>query len=470
MTEPTITCPNCKTEIKLTESLAALLMDSICHTLGNAWPKKTLKAASGMSKSAMFFIRWLAKPKQLVLYQGTKGGFMGKAMSEHVAGIQPSVLKWARKQAGYSLQDVADVMTRPLEVIEEWERERGSAAPTYVQLEKLAYQVYKRPIAVFFFPEPPQEHTLKKSFRTLPDFEIEALATDTRYALRYARSMQLALEELNDGFNPTEKKIYAQFKLPPRGNIIKIAAEVRQYLGVSLDDQTRWGTGDEALKAWRERIEASGIFVFKRSFKQKDISAFCLVDKEFPIIYLNNSTAKTRQIFSLFHEIAHILAHVNGITKQDDRYINSLPQNEKNTEVMCNRFAAEFLVPSSDFDSRIRSVSMDEAVISSLADRYKVSREVVLRKLLDRGLIDKEYYEDKAAQWVKDYFETQPESGGGNYYRTQASYLGDKYLGLVFGKYYQGRLSIEQVADYLGVKTKSVAGLEHVFTSKATFA
>ncbi len=28
MTEPTITCPNCKTEIKLTESLAAPLLES----------------------------------------------------------------------------------------------------------------------------------------------------------------------------------------------------------------------------------------------------------------------------------------------------------------------------------------------------------------------------------------------------------------------------------------------------------
>jgi|GEM_PF-7074885 len=30
-TEPTIICPKCKTEIKLTESLAAPLVESICH-------------------------------------------------------------------------------------------------------------------------------------------------------------------------------------------------------------------------------------------------------------------------------------------------------------------------------------------------------------------------------------------------------------------------------------------------------
>jgi len=35
------------------------------------------------------------------------------------------------------------------------------------------------------------------------------------------------------------------------------------------------------------------------------------------------------------------------------------------------------------------------------------------------------------------------------------------------GKYYQGRLTIEQVADYLGVKSKSVAGLEEVYINTA---
>jgi len=387
-------------------------------------------------------------------------------MSEHVAGIQHSVLKWAREQAGLSPQDVADAMNREVGIIEAWES--GRAAPTYVQLEKLAYQVFKRPVAIFFFPTPPPEPDLKKSFRTLPDFEIKAMSADTRYALRYGRSMQLALAELNDGINPAERKLFAQIKLTPKSNISQTAFQIRRYLGINLEDQTHWGNSDEALKSWRDRIEGLGIFVFKRSFKQKEISGFCLIDKEFPIIYLNNSTSKTRQIFTLFHELAHILSHVNGITKENDRYIYSLPKHEKETEVMCNTFAAEFLVPSSDFNTRIRSISsMDDASICALANLYKVSREVILRRLLDRGLVDQDFYETRAAKWTKEYLESKSESGGGSYYRTQAAYLGNKYLGLVFGKYYQGRLTMEQVADYLGVRTKSVAGLEQVFTGKA---
>ncbi len=67
-----------------------------------------------------------------------------------------------------------------------------------------------------------------------------------------------------------------------------------------------------ALKQWRQAVEDCGVFVFKAAFKQKDISGFCLMDESLPVIYLNNSTTKTRQIFSLLHELAHLLLSING--------------------------------------------------------------------------------------------------------------------------------------------------------------
>ena len=94
------------------------------------------------------------------------------------------------------------------------------------------------------------------------------------------------------------------------------------YKRQPLSEQFKWKKIDKALKNWRNIIEANGIFVFKRSFKQGDISGFCLVDDEFPVIFLNNSTTKSRQIFSIFHELAHILLSTSGITKSTDTYID----------------------------------------------------------------------------------------------------------------------------------------------------
>lgn len=389
-------------------------------------------------------------------------------MAEHIVGIQPSVLKWAREKAGYTLSQVSRAMGKAPSVIKAWET--GTDTPTYVQLEKLAYQLYRRPIAIFFFPEPPSEPDLKKSFRTLPDTELEALTADTRYAIRHALAAQLSLLELNDGVNPSAKRIFDDIKLDSHSNVSRAVTLVREYLGINVDLQIGWRSDDEALKAWREQIEEAGIFVFKRPFKQKSISGFCLAHEEFPLIYLNNSQAKTRQIFTLFHELAHVLFQINSMTKQDDEYIDSLPESERRIEQLCNRFAGEFLVPTTDFDRRLRSIrTIDEHAVAGLANLYKVSRETILRKLLDRGLVTKEYYKTKSAHWAQQYALARSESRG-NYYATQAVYLGRKYLSLVLGKYYQGRLTIEQVADYLGVKTKSVAGLEEVYLNTAVLA
>jgi Zn-dependent peptidase ImmA (M78 family) len=164
-------------------------------------------------------------------------------------------------------------------------------------------------------------------------------------------------------------------------------------------------------------------------------------------------------VFSLFHELAHLLFHVNGISKFDPTYITQLPPPERRIEQFCNALAAELLIPSADFDAQLHeSDRMDERAVERLATRYSVSREAVFRRLLDKGLVTQVQYERKAAEWAAQAAERR--SSRGNYYATQATYLGERYLKLVFGRHYQGQLSLEQVADYLGVRTKSVAGLE----------
>jgi Zn-dependent peptidase ImmA (M78 family)/transcriptional regulator with XRE-family HTH domain len=388
-------------------------------------------------------------------------------MANSISGVNPEVLKWARNQSGYTLEEVAQAFNKEVEIIEGWES--GTNLPTYNQLEKLAYQLYKRPLALFFFPEPPIESAPEQSFRTLPDFEIQNLIPDTRHAIREAQAMQFALREINDGNNSSDQIIFRDIQINTGSSIPHSTLAIREYLGIPLDVQTDWKNPDEALKIWRDTVQDKGIFVFKRSFKQEGISGFCLLDAEFPIIYLNNSTAVTRQIFTLFHELAHILLNTNGITKQDDRYINFLSGHERDVEVFCNHFAGEFLVPSHNFEKWLKrswSGGQIDELVADLANRYKVSREVILRKLLDRGIIDRNFYYAKAEQWVLEYKAKRSGRSGGNYYATQATYLGEKFLRVAFNKYYQRRCTIQQLADYLNVKVKNIPGLEQAMLRK----
>jgi Zn-dependent peptidase ImmA (M78 family) len=379
-------------------------------------------------------------------------------MAKPLRGVNHRVLEWARQKAGQTIEDVAAALQKEPSVIAEWEK--GEGAPTYVQLEKLAYSLYKRPLAIFFFPEPPDEPDPEHSFRTLPDFELRKLSPDTRYKVRKARAFQLSLSELNDGHNPADRRIFSDFSLTVTSDVTETSKAVRAYLGVDLQTQAVWPDSSVALERWRIALEDVGVAVFKDTFKQRDVSGFSLIDDDFPIIYVNNSTAFTRQIFTLFHELAHILLRVSGVTKRDDRYISSLSGNAQRVEVFCNRFAGAFLVPGDAFAQRTHGRGYSDAIAEELSRQFNVSREVILRRFLEARKVTAEFYTQKVKEWAEQREDRGGREGGGNYYLTQGAYLGQRYLRLAFSRYYQGRCTLEQLADYLNVKPSSIPGLE----------
>ena len=57
-------------------------------------------------------------------------------MAEHVNGINPDILKWARERSGYTVETIAAFLKKDASIVNDWES--GERALTYVQLEKLA--------------------------------------------------------------------------------------------------------------------------------------------------------------------------------------------------------------------------------------------------------------------------------------------------------------------------------------------
>jgi len=346
--------------------------------------------------------------------------------------------------------------------VESWEQ--GTESPTYPQLERLAYEIYKRPLALFFFPEPPQEESPKQSFRTLPEYEILKMPPRLHFLIRQARVMQINLAELHDDVNPSHRQILRDLNFNPDASVGDMAVRVREYLDIDLAKQKSWSSTDEAFKTWRNALEENGVFIFKEAFKNDAFSGFCLYDEKFPVIYINNSNSDTRQIFTLFHELTHLLSGTGGIDTRRDDYIEFLTGDDRKIEIICNQFAGYFLVPDDDFDKNTLEIRISETLIQELARQYHVSREVILRKFLDRGAVDQFYYEEQVKQWAEA---APPKSGsGGNYYATKGVYLGGHYLESVFGRYYQNRISVEQLANYLGVKVKNIRGMESLLFTK----
>lgn len=367
----------------------------------------------------------------------------------------PGVIAWARARAGFSQHDAVKYFKR----IAAWEA--GEAMPTYAQLVAMADK-FKVPIAVFFFPDPPEEIPTRKSFRTLTDHDFEQIPRPVRMLLRRGRAMQINLAELNDGKNPAPRLITKDLKFSPDVAVRDMATAVRKYLGVPLEHQTSWGTADDALEQWRDALSRVGVFVFKDAFHIDGYFGFCLYGDEFPIVYVNNSSSKTRQIFTLFHELAHLLFHTSGIDVQDDGYIDHLAGDSKKIEMICNEFAGRFLVPDVAFNDAIKGVKATRENAARLADYFKVSREVIYRKMLDRGLIQSDEYKAAAAAWSQQTVQGKVK-GGGNYYLTKFVYLGSRYIDLALTRYHQHRFDEDQLAEYLGIKPRNISTFEALY-------
>jgi Zn-dependent peptidase ImmA (M78 family) len=310
--------------------------------------------------------------------------------------ISTSVLVWARTTIGYSIDEIARKMNVKPEKIKAWEK--GVASPTYTQLENLAYKVFKRPLAVFFRNEPPKEEPIEKDFRNLTSSEIIHLSTEMRLALRKAKRLQNLIRELNTDNN--SELGFKNFKLSINNNPVESAARFREFLGLTITEQKKWNP-DNSFDHFKEYIEKIGIYIFQFNMPFEEARAFSLTD-DFPIIVLNTEDAKNGRIFSLFHEVCHILFNVGGVFKDSEN------KNKKGEyaaiEDFCNRFAASFLVPEDLFKKDIEfekqnSHEWSEKDLERLSKLYSVSKEVILRKLVELKLASKSFYFSRKKFW-----------------------------------------------------------------------
>lgn len=376
-------------------------------------------------------------------------------------GINPEILIWAREQMGFSVSEIAIYFKKEPDFIQNWED--GISNPSFPQLEKLANK-YKRPTALFFFPETPQEKSINQSFRTLPEQEITYIKADLRYIIRKAKVMQMNLSELNNGINPVENTILNSINTKNK-SIEDVAKDLRLFIEIDLDEQKTYKKPETAFKGWRNALEKYGIFVFKDSFKDDGFSGFCLYDEIFPVIYINNSLPHSRQIFTLFHELAHLLFGIDGIEmlSNNQDYINELSNDDKKIEIFCNAFAGKFLVPDYAFKQYINN-EINDTTLTSIANKFAVSREVILRKFLDNHKVDAIFYAQKIRQWKNEYdiskIKRSNTPSGGNPNYTKRAYLGENYMELAFSQYYNNNISTQQLADYLDVKPWRIPKME----------
>ena len=91
------------------------------------------------------------------------------------------------------------------------------------------------------------------------------------------------------------------------------AEEIRGLLGITSEIQRKWVDEKEALNEWRKAIEKLGILIFQISMPVEESRGFSLADGKVPAIILNPQDSVKGRIFSLLHELGHILLDKSGL-------------------------------------------------------------------------------------------------------------------------------------------------------------
>ncbi len=366
--------------------------------------------------------------------------------------INTEVFKWARLELNLSIEDIASKMSKSEEEIVLWES--GELQPTYKQLEKLAYKIFNIPIATFFLSEVPEDVSVKKDFRTLANDVIAGISYETRLSIKRANYLMSVLKELFDT-NKSDSLIFRDFQVSLNNEVESIASSIRDYLQIDAQTQFNFSNSYQAFNYYRDRIEEKGVYIFQ--FKLEGDRAFCLYDEVFPIIVVNSGDSINSRIFSVFHELCHILIQESNIFI--DKYLNSYQERE--AEIFCNRVAAEVLLPNKvfmDFFFDRASGKWSEEFVKQAARSYSVSKEVILRRLLDNKIVSQRDYQELKAKWDEEF--RNRKSSGGSYYRNIVSSLGRKFIGEVLSLYRIGKINDTSANNFLGVKLGNFGKLE----------
>jgi Zn-dependent peptidase ImmA (M78 family)/transcriptional regulator with XRE-family HTH domain len=379
--------------------------------------------------------------------------------------VEPAMLVWARETASLTQEEVAHALGVPVERIKEWER--GDDSPTVNQLRRLAERC-KRPLSVFYLPEPPRDFQALRDFRQLPGVHDRRFSPRLAYEVRAAYERRLvALDVLSDLREaPAEPGVKADVNDNPEA----VAARLRERLGLTLAQQVRLS---DHFRGWRDAIEAAGILVFvlggaHHQVELEEMRGFAIAEEPLPVIVVNGNDRTPGKVFTLLHELAHVALSQSAI-ENDVEAGDALPEPDRVVERFCNRVAAAVLMPREALLAEAIVVAKQQSTtrwsneeILALARRYGVSREALLLRLVELGRTNVAFYQAMRREYARQREETEePEATGFAPYRYQVlGHLGRGFARLVLQGYHNNRLTLSTVSGYLGVQAKYVPSIE----------
>lgn len=370
------------------------------------------------------------------------------AKKDYKISVAPHVLRYARTSLGLSVGEAAmqlDIVERDLEELED-----GTQQPQISQLRSMT-KLYKRSLTFLFLAEVPEEKPMPRDHRTSGSVKLGQFTPKTILTVRKARALAQSQIELLQAMDmPVPSfKLQATLKDDPKalGQALRTELELHHL-------RTEDVTDAQALEHTVEAISGLGVLVYQLSLTQDDLRGFSITDEKVPIIVLKRGgEMPTARLFTLFHELAHIILGESGMCDLH-------AADGETIESWCNSFAAEALMPAAELRQHPVVVKhlgdnlgmeWDKFELVAIAKGYHVGLEVVLRTLLSEKLTTRDFYEEHHLKWKERAFGRAKKGQARDTVKGKVQERGRSFVRLIFSAFDRDRIGAVQASQLLDV-------------------
>lgn len=363
--------------------------------------------------------------------------------------MEPKVLKWLRESSGWKIEEVSKRLNTTLQIIQDLEA--GAKSPTLRQLKNMA-SLYKYPLASFLLSEPRKQMPLPRDYRFLPGRK-DVFDKKTILAIRKSRNLQDLGMELSLNIKSDTKPKIKKASLTDDPNAT--AVKYRRMFDLTLKRQIQFRDAYRLFNYLRDVLEDVNILVFQFSMQIEDARGFALVDELPAVIVVNSKDSIEARLFTLMHEFGHVLL---GDTVIDIPKESSVERN--NTEKWCNAFSSSFLLPEQTDEDLFQEDTQftDTETLNKLSKKYKVSKAVLLHKMLNLNHISKAEFESVLGRPVSKN-KKKTESGQKGIVvspdKRCLSEVGNRFVSLVANNFDKDIITYTDALSYLSIKSRN---------------
>lgn len=363
-----------------------------------------------------------------------------------VVYVEGPVLIWARERMNLDVAEVAAKLQVREELVLGWER--GDEPVSVARLRRLA-DLYGQTLPFFLRSAPPIENTATRP----PDFRGRAA---TKPSMSLMRELDRANRRRQNFIDLEGSEPFALREMW-NGNPEQTAISVRELIDVTRGPGTR--DVAKAFRFWIELLEEHGILVFQMSgVEVSECQGLSLYFPHVPIIVLNGADEVPVRIFTLLHELGH-LVHRSGAMCE----LNS----DNTIERECNSFAAAFLMPEREFKNLVQAEE-PLSQIGLLAKHFAVSWSAVVVRMKTFSLITQHQLDaqlELAARTARERRADQirrlrERDSFIPHYKLKLRNLGARYVSSVLDAMYEERISAVDASYFLESKLGTMRKME----------